>query len=64
MLKLFEKHSGWREYSAFEADNEGYITCERVGDAMDMFLWRPDAEPCRLDHLYLDGYTFVRFSLH
>ena len=62
LTRLFEWVSGWREYSEFERDHEGYITTERVGDATAMFLWRVDKEPAHLDHTYLDGRTLVRFS--
>jgi hypothetical protein len=27
-----------------------------------MFLWRVDKEPVHLDHMYMDGNLFVRFS--
>lgn len=60
--KIFERVSGWREASKFEADNDGYITTERVGEGSEMFLWRVDEEPCHLDHTFLGGKTFVRFS--
>lgn len=62
ITKLFERISGWREYSQFESDHEGYITTERVGDGKTMFLWRVDKEPSHIDHTYLDGQLFVRFS--
>lgn len=62
LTRVFEWVSGWREYSEFEHDHEGYITTERVGDATAMFLWRVDKEPAHLDHMYLDGRTMVRFS--
>jgi hypothetical protein len=62
LTRVFEWVSGWRERSEFEHDHEGYITTERVGDANAMFLWRVDKEPARLDHMYLDGYTMVRFT--
>jgi hypothetical protein len=62
LTRVFEWVSGWREYSEFEHDHEGYITTERVGDANAMFLWRVDKEPAHLDHMYLDGRTLVRFS--
>jgi hypothetical protein len=64
LAKVFEWFSGWREYSQFENDHEGYITTERVGDAASMFLWRVDKEPVHLDHMYMDGATFVRFTNH
>jgi hypothetical protein len=62
LAKTFERVSGWREYSDFERDHEGYITKERVGDATAFFLWRVDKEPVHLDHMYMDGSTFVRFT--
>ena len=62
LTRVFEWVSGWRECSEFEHDNEGYITTERVGDAVAMFLWRVDKEPAHLDHMYLDGKILVRFS--
>jgi hypothetical protein len=62
LTRVFEWVSGWREYSEFEHDHEGYITTERVGEANAMFLWRVDKEPAHLDHMYLDGRTLVRFS--
>lgn len=61
-IKAFERLSGWREYSKFEQDHDGYITTERVGDANEMFLWRHDQEPCHLSHTFLGGKTFVKFS--
>jgi hypothetical protein len=62
LAKTFEMVSGWREYSDFERDHEGYITEERVGDAKAFFLWRVDKEPVHLDHMYMDGNTFIRFT--
>jgi hypothetical protein len=62
LTKVFVWFSGWREYSQFENDHEGYITTERVGDASSMFLWRVDKEPVHLDHMYLDGRILVRFT--
>lgn len=62
LTKLFENVSGWREYSQFERDHEGYITKERIGDGACFFLWRVDMEPVRLDHMYMDGQTFIRFT--
>ena len=62
LTRVFEAFSGWREWSEFERDNEGYITTERVGDATAMFLWRVDKEPVHLDHMYLDGRILVRFT--
>jgi len=62
LTRVFEWVSGWRECSEFEHDYEGYITTERVGDAVAMFLWRVDKEPTHLDHMYLDGKILVRFS--
>lgn len=62
LTKAFEQVSGWREKSAFETENEGYITTERVGDALSMFLWKVDAEPVHLVHMFLDGVTFVKFA--
>ena len=62
MTKVFEAISGWKEWSEFERDQEGYITTERVGEATAMFLWRVDKEPAHLDHMYLDGRILVRFS--
>lgn len=62
LIKNFEKISGWREKSAFEVDQEGYITTERLGDGLSMFLWRVDAEPVHLVHMFLDGITFVKFA--
>jgi hypothetical protein len=62
LTRLFEVVSGWREYSEFGTDHEGYITTERVGDGNAMFLWRVDKDPVHLDHMYLDGQTLVRFS--
>ena len=62
LTSVFEWVSGWREYSEFEHDHEGYITNERVGDGMAMFLWRVDKDPVHLDHMYLDGRTMVRFT--
>lgn len=62
LTRVFEWISGWREYSEFERDNDGYITTEKCGDAMAMFLWRVDKDPVRLDHMYLDGRTMVRFT--
>ena len=63
LTRVFEWVSGWRECSEFENDHEGYITTERVGEAISMFLWRVDKEPSRLDHMHLDGSTLVRFSI-
>ena len=60
--RVFEWISGWREYSEFEHDHEGYITTERVGDGTAMFLWRVDKDPVHLDHMYLDGRIMVRFT--
>ena len=34
LTKTFEAVSGWREYGHFEQEEEGYITQERVGDAL------------------------------
>jgi hypothetical protein len=62
LTKVFEWVSGWREYSEFEHDHEGYITTERVGEGAAMFLWRVDKEPVHLDHMYMDEKLFVRFS--
>jgi hypothetical protein len=62
LSKVFEMVSGWKEYSQFEHDHEGYITTERVGEGKAMFLWRVDKEPVHLDHMYMDGNLFVRFS--
>ena len=63
LARVFEKVTGWREYSEFERDHEGYITTEKVGDdRRAMFLWRVDKEPVHLDHMYMDGKLFVRFS--
>jgi len=62
MARAFERVSGWREYSQFERDHEGYITKERVGEAIAFFLWRVDKEPVHLDHMFMDGNTFIRFS--
>ena len=63
LARTFERVSGWREYSEFEHDHEGYITTEKVGDdKRAMFLWRVDKEPVHLDHMYMDGTLFVRFS--
>jgi hypothetical protein len=63
LTKVFEWFSGWREYSQFEHDHEGYITVERVGEyGSAMFLWRVDKDPVHLDCMYMDGKTFVRFS--
>ena len=62
LARTFERVSGWREYSEFEHDHEGYITKERVGDAAAIFLWRVDKEPVHLDHMYMDGKTFIRFT--
>lgn len=62
LTRVFEWVSGWREYSEFEHDHEGYITTERCGDGVAMFLWRVDKEPAHLDHMYLDGKILVRFT--
>ena len=63
LTRVFEWFSGWREYSQFERDHEGYITVERVGEyGSAMFLWRVDKDPVHLDCMYMDGKTFVRFS--
>lgn len=62
MARAFERVSGWREYGEFERDQEGYITNERVGDALCFFLWRVDKDPARLDHFFMDGKIFVRFG--
>jgi hypothetical protein len=62
IVRVFESLTGWREYSNFENDHEGYITTERLGDAVSMFLWRVDKEPVRVDHMFLMGKTFVRFN--
>ena len=62
LARAFERVTGWREYSQFEHDHEGYITKERVGDATAFFLWRVDMEPVHLDHMYMDGTTFIRFT--
>jgi hypothetical protein len=62
LSKVFEMVSGWKEYSQFERDHEGYITTERVGEGKAMFLWRVDKDPVHLDCMYMDGKTFVRFS--
>ena len=62
LTRLFERISGWREYSEFERDHDGYITTERLGNGRSMFLWRVDKDPVHLDHMYLDGRTMVRFS--
>jgi hypothetical protein len=62
IVKVFESITGWREHSNFENDHEGYITTERLGDAVSMFLWRVDKEPRKIDHTFLMGKTFVRFS--
>jgi len=64
LARTFERVSGWREYSDFENDHEGYITNERVGEGKDFFFWRVDKEPIHLDHMYMDGKTFVRFTNH
>jgi hypothetical protein len=62
LARTFERISGWREYSEFERDHEGYITQERVGDAIAFFLCRVDREPVHLDHMFMDGKTFIRFT--
>lgn len=62
LTKTFENVSGWLEYSHFEAEEEGYITQEKVGDFYSYFLWRVDKEPSRLDHMFMDGKTFIRYS--
>ena len=64
LARVFEWVSGWREYADFERDNEGYITTERVGEGKSFFLWRVDKEPVHLDHMYMDGNLFVRFTNH
>lgn len=62
LTKAFEKLTGWLEYSHFEQQEEGYITQERVGDALSFFIWRVDKEPAHLDAMYMDGKVFVRYS--
>jgi hypothetical protein len=62
LTRVFEWVSGWREWSEFERDQEGYITTERCGKGTAMFLWRVDKDPVHLDHTYLDGRILVRFS--
>ena len=62
LARVFEKVTGWREYSEFEHDHEGYITTEKVGEGKAMFLWRVDKEPVHLDHMYMDKKIFVRFT--
>jgi hypothetical protein len=62
LTRVFEWVSGWREWSDFERDHEGYITTERCGRGTAMFLWRVDKDPVHLDHMYLDGKTLVRFT--
>jgi hypothetical protein len=62
MAKVFELLSGWREYSHFETHEEGHITHERVGDGSCFFFWGVDKEPVKLDAMFIDGYTFVRYS--
>lgn len=61
-IKVFERLSGWTEYTDFEQAEEGYITYERVGDAVAFFFWRVDKDPCRLDSMYMDGKVYVRFA--
>ena len=61
--RLFERVSGWMEYQNFQDANEGYITKEKVGEfGMAFFLWRVDKEPVHLDHMFMDGNVYVRFS--
>lgn len=62
LAKTFETVSGWMEYSHFEAEEEGYITNERIGDGVSFFLWRVDKEPAKLNAMFMDGYTFVRYA--
>jgi len=62
LTRVFEAFSGWRDWSEFERDHEGYITTERLGDGYAMFLWRVDKDPVHLDHMYLDGRILVRFT--
>ena len=62
LARTFERITGWREYSEFERDHDGHITQERVGDAKIFFLWRVDKEPVHLDHMYMDGKIFIRFT--
>jgi hypothetical protein len=62
LTRVFEVLSGWRDWSEFERDHEGYITTERLGDGYAMFLWRVDKDPVHLDHMYLDGRILVRFT--
>jgi len=63
LARAFERVTGWREYSEFEHDHEGYITREKVGEfGAAFFLWRVDREPVHLDHMFMDGKTFIRFT--
>ena len=62
LTRVFEAFSGWRDWSEFERDHEGYITTERLGDGYAMFLWRVDKDPVHLDHMYLYGRILVRFT--
>lgn len=63
LIKVFEMVSNWTEINHFQETHYGYITNENIysgGDAY--FLWRPDEEPVKLDHMTMDGTTFVRFG--
>ena len=62
LAKAFENLTGWLEYSHFEQEEEGYITQERVGEAVAFFIWRVDKDPAKLDAMYMDGKIFVRYS--
>ena len=61
-IKVFKHLSGWTEYTDFEQVEEGHITNERIGDATSFFLWRVDKDPSRLESMYMDGKTYVRFA--
>ena len=63
LIKAFEGVSDWKELSHFQDTHYGYITHEIIkewGDAY--FLWRPDEEPIKLDHMFMGGATFVKFA--
>jgi hypothetical protein len=63
LVSTFEMVTPWKEVETFQETHFGYITKESIVDSGDgYFFWTPDEDPIKLDHMYLSGVTFVRFS--
>jgi len=63
LIKSFEAVTDWTEITHFQETHYGYITRERIQDGGDAyFLWRPDEEPIKLQHMFMSGVVFVKFA--